>query len=115
MKSAKATAAAEPKPRSVVAWERSAAEESVSESGDADGDEDAKYVHIRESFNESFVHRHAELVQHASVIVGLHPDEATNAIVQISLDLRRPFVVVPCCVFARRYPRKLRSGKAVSS
>ena len=79
----------------------------------ADGDEDAKYVHIRESFDESFVHRHAELVQHASVIVGLHPDEATNAIVQISLDLRRPFVVVPCCVFARRYPRKLRSGKAV--
>ena len=81
--------------------------------GDSSGG--AKYVHIREAFDESFVRRHPDLVHGASVIVGLHPDEATNAIVNVSLELRRPFAVVPCCVFARGYPRKLRSGRAVTN
>jgi hypothetical protein len=33
------------------------------------------------------------------VIVGLHPDQATDAIVDAALAFQKPFAVVPCCVF----------------
>ena len=35
-------------------------------------------------------------------VVGLHPDEATEAIVDWALANGRSFAVVPCCVFARQ-------------
>ena len=37
-------------------------------------------------------------------LVGLHPDEATEAIVDCALANRKPFAVVPCCVFPRCPP-----------
>jgi hypothetical protein len=40
-----------------------------------------------------------EAVKAASVIMGLHADGATEAIVDAALNHRKPFVVVPCCVF----------------
>ena len=57
-----------------------------------------------------------ELVQNCSAIVALHPDEATDAIVSVAIQRKVPFVIVPCCVFARLFPnRKMKSGKNVSS
>jgi hypothetical protein len=41
-----------------------------------------------------------------SAIVALHPDEATDAIVDMAVKLRKPFVVVPCCVFHRFFPNR---------
>jgi hypothetical protein len=41
-----------------------------------------------------------------SAIVALHPDEATDAIVDLAVKLRKPFVVVPCCVFHRLFPNR---------
>lgn len=38
-------------------------------------------------------------VRDASMVVGLHADGATEAIVDAALLYRKPFVVVPCCVF----------------
>ncbi|KAL3823585.1 hypothetical protein ACHAXA_005566 [Cyclostephanos tholiformis] len=38
-------------------------------------------------------------VESASLIIGLHADGATEAIVDAALIHRKPFVVVPCCVF----------------
>ncbi|KAJ3242094.1 hypothetical protein HDU81_007848 [Chytriomyces hyalinus] len=50
----------------------------------------------------------------ASLIVGLHPDQATGAIVEAGIAAKIPFVVVPCCVFKDDFPeRKLRDGKHV--
>ena len=40
-----------------------------------------------------------EAVRNASIIVGLHADGATEAIVDAALRYNKPFVVVPCCVF----------------
>lgn len=40
-----------------------------------------------------------ELVQHSSVLVGLHPDECTEDIVEAALRLGKAMAVVPCCVF----------------
>lgn len=38
-------------------------------------------------------------VRDASLIIGLHADGATEAIVDAALLYHKPFVVVPCCVF----------------
>ena len=45
-----------------------------------------------------------ELVRNASCIVGIHPDQATEAILQLSLRLNKPFAVVPCCVYSNMFP-----------
>ena len=42
----------------------------------------------------------------AAIIVGMHPDEATGAIVEAANQLGKPFAVVPCCVFARKFPER---------
>lgn len=47
-----------------------------------------------------------ELVQSCSAIVALHPDEATDAIVDVAIKTRTPFVIVPCCVFSRLFPHR---------
>lgn len=39
-----------------------------------------------------------ELMEGYDLLVGLHPDEATEIIVRLGLGLRKPFAVVPCCV-----------------
>ena len=56
------------------------------------------------------------LLRDCRVIVGLHTDEATDAIVDTAVHCRKPFVIVPCCVFCRLFPnRRMPSGEMVSS
>eukprot|EP00271_Cylindrocystis_brebissonii_P007276 TRINITY_DN20608_c0_g1_i1.p1 TRINITY_DN20608_c0_g1~~TRINITY_DN20608_c0_g1_i1.p1 ORF type:complete len:772 (+),score=75.41 TRINITY_DN20608_c0_g1_i1:798-3113(+) len=43
--------------------------------------------------------RWSEILRLSSCLVGLHPDEATEAIVKAAVASRKPFAVVPCCVF----------------
>lgn len=51
-----------------------------------------------------------------SAIVALHPDEATDSVVQVAVQHQIPFVVVPCCVFYRLFPHRRRSnGESVST
>ena len=45
-----------------------------------------------------------EAVRDATLIVGLHADGATEAIVDAALEHGKPFVVVPCCVFPNFFP-----------
>jgi len=40
-----------------------------------------------------------EAVKQATLVIGMHADGATESIVDIALYFRKPFVVVPCCVF----------------
>eukprot|EP01083_Nonionella_stella_P281883 959364_1 len=42
------------------------------------------------------------------VVLGLHPDEATEAIVDLSLKYGKKFAIVPCCVFPNLFPKYLR-------
>jgi hypothetical protein len=50
-----------------------------------------------------------------SVIVGMHPDQATEAIVDFALEYNKPFAIVPCCVFPQLFQhRRDRKGKPVS-
>ena len=55
-----------------------------------------------------------EACQKAALIIGMHPDEATGAIVDTANQLHKPFAVVPCCVFARKFSeRRRRDGEPV--
>ena len=55
-----------------------------------------------------------ELIKGCSLIIGMHPDEATVDIVDVALNKKINFAVVPCCVFHNKFPeRKLKNGKDV--
>ena len=49
----------------------------------------------------------ADLVASASVLVGCHPDEATEWIVDSALAANKRFCVVPCCVFPSLFPDRI--------
>jgi hypothetical protein len=42
----------------------------------------------------------------SQVVLGLHPDEATEGIVDWAIKNGKGFCVVPCCVFARLFPNR---------
>lgn len=58
---------------------------------------------------------HQSSVEGTTLLVGLHPDQATEVIVDVALEKGLPFAVVPCCVFSADFPRKLRSGREVTA
>jgi hypothetical protein len=68
-------------------------------------------------FDEDFAEgAHSELWRSVSIVVGMHPDQATEPIVRLALQHGKPFAVVPCCVFAKSNPtRRLRDGTPVVS
>jgi hypothetical protein len=47
-----------------------------------------------------------QAVQNASVLLGVHADGATEAIVTAALRFNKPFVVVPCCVFPNLFTER---------
>jgi hypothetical protein len=50
----------------------------------------------------------------AKLIVGFHPDQATDGCVDLAELLGVPFCIVPCCVFPHQFPhRRLRDGTRV--
>ena len=51
-----------------------------------------------------------DLLANCCAIVALHPDEATDAIVDMAVKRRLPFVVVPCCVFSRLFSNRRQPG-----
>ncbi len=68
-------------------------------------------------FDEGFAHgAHAALWRDCSVVVGMHPDQATEPVVRAALAAGKPFAVVPCCVFPKSNThRRLADGKPVST
>ncbi len=58
-----------------------------------------------ERVREEFV-AGSELAGRASLVLGMHPDEVTEAIVDAAIGSRVPFAVVPCCVFSRLFPHR---------
>ncbi|GAB4816065.1 hypothetical protein N2152v2_003111 [Parachlorella kessleri] len=54
------------------------------------------------------------LLTGCSIVVGMHPDQATEFIVDLALKYGRPFAVVPCCVYAAEFPKRKLRGKSVT-
>lgn len=51
-----------------------------------------------------------------TAIFGLHPDQATDSIIDYALKHRIPFACIPCCIFKASFPhRSLKSGQKVST
>ncbi|ORY23481.1 hypothetical protein BCR33DRAFT_810658 [Rhizoclosmatium globosum] len=55
-------------------------------------------------------------IAQASLLVGMHPDQATGAIVEAAIQCNLPFAVIPCCVFKDDFKdRILKNGKPVAT
>ena len=62
-------------------------------------------------FDRDYVEMHHK---ECDVLVGIHPDEATEPIVDFALEFNKSFAVVPCCVFPTKFPhRRLKNGLPV--
>lgn len=48
----------------------------------------------------------AETIRLCSIIVGMHPDQATEPIVNLSQRLGVPFALLPCCVMPSLFPHR---------
>lgn len=71
---------------------------------------------LAEAFDGAFLRERAELLEACSAVVGMHPDQATEALVDAALRWQKPFAVVPCCVFPTLFPqRRTRTGQGVVS
>ena len=55
------------------------------------------------------------ILTNARLILGFHPDEATEPCIDLALATKTPFVVCPCCVFPRQFPQRRLDEHAVSS
>lgn len=56
------------------------------------------------------------LAEASSVVVGLHPDQAAEAIIDLALASGAAFAVVPCCVYSAEFPqRKLKLSDGSST
>jgi hypothetical protein len=74
----------------------------------------AKYY--QDYFNSSFLSSHSIPPSSVQLVVGLHPDEATEPLVAEALSLGLDFCVIPCCVFSSSFPdRRLKDGSSPSS
>jgi hypothetical protein len=45
-------------------------------------------------------------ILNARLIVGFHPDQATDACIDLAVLLQVPYCVVPCCVFPSEFPHR---------
>ena len=72
--------------------------------------------HIQDLFDGDFFKKHGMKPSDIKLVVGLHPDEATEPLVDCALEFSLDFAVIPCCVFSQDFPqRRLRSGEEPTS
>eukprot|EP00977_Amphora_coffeiformis_P005700 scaffold1206_cov160-Amphora_coffeaeformis.AAC.6 len=57
--------------------------------------------HIIESARQAW-----QILTDVTLVVGWHPDEATDACIDFALARRLPFVVCPCCLFSSFFPHR---------
>merc|ERR1711862_968019 len=56
------------------------------------------------------------LLENCSCVVGMHPDQAAEGIVDFALRMKKPFALLPCCVYSKQFPKKKTSdGKHVTN
>jgi hypothetical protein len=61
-------------------------------------------------FDEYTVKTSTELqhaIRNASLLIGIHADGATEAIVDTALEYGKPFLVCPCCVFPKLFSQRV--------
>ncbi len=67
-----------------------------------------KRIYFDENFDK-------DLIARSSLIIGMHPDEATDFIIDVAMRNFKKFAVVPCCVFPKIFTERfLTNGEFVS-
>eukprot|EP00936_MAST-01D_sp_MAST-1D-sp1_P000376 g376.t1 len=77
-----------------------------------------QFQHLQEWFGTELLKspQSGGILRNCSLLIGMHPDQATEAIIDAALQLGKPFAVVPCCVYPTLFPlRRLPNGKPVVS
>jgi hypothetical protein len=59
------------------------------------------------------VEAQSAIIEQSHLLLGLHCDGAVNEIVRAATKFQKSFVICPCCVFPKAYPRHLDSGEVV--
>jgi hypothetical protein len=70
---------------------------------------DGRFRQLVTTFDDRSLSSCSELqlaVENSSLLLGLHADNATEAIVDVAIRNNKPFVVVPCCVFPNFFPTR---------
>lgn len=58
-------------------------------------------------FNEIECYEDAlQIIQNCSVVVGMHPDQATEHLIEFCLRNKKPFAVFPCCVCYKQFQQR---------
>lgn len=55
------------------------------------------------------------LLKNCSLIAGMHPDQATDPIIELAKYLEVPFAFLPCCVMPSLFPHRMYQGQPVRS
>ena len=72
------------------------------------GKEDQElYKTMNKEFNLEFFQSHPDFKTSTSLVVGLHPDQATEPLFDSCLNLNIPFAAIPCCVFSHENPHRV--------
>ena len=97
-------------------------QQQIGEMGEASSCISNNIIHREELFDEVFCDAHFDKGEKKDVnletsysrqemLIGMHPDQATETIIDMGLKYQKPFAVVPCCVFAHENPhRKLKQN-----
>ncbi|KAL7566415.1 hypothetical protein ACA910_000898 [Epithemia clementina (nom. ined.)] len=93
-----------------VYWHNSAMQQQANSSGTRDPAEDEEnnnnnYERTRSEManGETFL---LDILFKSRLIVGFHPDQATEALMDLAMVLQVPLAVVPCCVFPSEFPNR---------
>ncbi|CAE7559528.1 Dnah7 [Symbiodinium sp. KB8] len=57
----------------------------------------------------------ATVLESCSLILGFHPDQATEPAVDLAVQQQIPFAVCPCCVFPKEFPQRKLCGHRVKT
>jgi hypothetical protein len=55
-----------------------------------------------------------DIIRRAKLIVGFHPDQATEPCMDLAQLLKVPFAICPCCVFPKEFPNRTYQGEKVT-
>ena len=70
------------------------------------------YSTNQDMFTEQFFDQHSVASSEVRLVMGLHPDEATEPLLDTALASSINFAVIPCCVFSQLFPhRRLRNNE----
>ena len=84
--------------------------------GDDGGEEESMDEEALPSRRVTTASNAVQVLKEASAVVGMHPDQAAEHIVDFAVAHGKPFAVVPCCVYGAEFPgRVLPDGRAVKN